>query len=109
MKTAISISAAISWKKTLQERHDELVGLRNQNSATERRYYGANADKLHVVEPLYDLVALDNAITRIAREIRILDEAVKTTNQSTNVKDYERDDEILGELVARKVSTPAGS
>jgi hypothetical protein len=102
MKGPITISMALSWRKTLAERHGELVGLRNQNSVRETRYYGANVDKERVVEPLYDTVELDRTITAVAREIRNLDEAVKNTNQLTQVKDYERDDAVLGELVPVK-------
>lgn len=100
MKGPISISVALSWRKTLSERHQELVSLRNQNSIQETRYYGANVDKERVIAPLYNVVELDKAVTRIAREIRLLDEAVKATNQATTVQGYERDDSVLGELVA---------
>ena len=97
----ITISNALGWRKTLQERHSELVSLRNQNSARETRIYGAT-DKERIVVPLYDVVALDNAVTRVAREIRKLDEAVKNTNMNTQVADYDRDEAVLGELVPAK-------
>lgn len=84
------------------ERHSELVALRNTNAVRETRYYGANVDKERVIDPLYDVVELDNLTTKIAREIRLLDEAVKATNQNTKVEAYERDDEVLGSLVAAK-------
>jgi len=102
MKGPITISAAIAWKQTLTTRHGELVSLRNENSHRQTVHYGANADKHQVIEPLYDVVALDNTITKVAREIRILDEAIKSTNQSVNVQNYERDDDVLGELVPAK-------
>jgi hypothetical protein len=98
----INLSVAMSWRKTLQERHDELVGLRNQNSTQETRFFGANADKERVIKPRYDVVALDNSITKVAREVRKLDEAIKATNMATTVLDYERDDAVLGELVPAK-------
>lgn len=104
--TPITISQALSWKKTLAERHNELVGLRNQNAVQETRFYGANVDKERVINPLYDVVALDKLISNLAREIRNLDEAVKTTNAATNVANYERDDDILGELTAAKAMPP---
>ncbi len=102
MKGPISISVALGWRKTLLERHNELTGLRNQNAVLETRYYGANVDKQRIIEPLYDAVALDNLISKMGREIRVLDEAVKQTNQVTKVLDYERDDSVLGELVPAK-------
>jgi len=102
MKGPITISTALSWRKTLSERHNELVSLRNQNAQQETRYYGANVDKERVIEPLYDVVELDNPVTSIAREVRLLDEAIKATNQVTEVKGYERNDDVLGTLVAAK-------
>ena|SRR5258708_6786150 len=98
----ISLSVAMSWRKTLQDRHNELVQLRNQNSVQETRFYGANVDKERVIEPRYDVVALDNLVTNVAKEIRKLDEAIKNTNMATTVIDYDRDDAVLGELVAAK-------
>ena len=98
----ISISQGMSWRKILMERHQELVGLRNSNGNRERRLYGANIDKEVIVDPLYDVVALDSMVTRIAREISKLDEAIKTMNQNTIIDGYDRDDAVLGELQAAK-------
>jgi hypothetical protein len=94
----ITISEALNWKKTLEARHSELVSLRNQNSASELRYIGANADKTLVKTPLYDPKTLDLMVTRLAREMRLLDAAVKRTNATVLVTDYEQDDAVLGEL-----------
>src|SRR5437773_2351856 len=102
MNGAITISQALSWRKTLTERHSELVNLRNQNAQQETRFYGANVDKERVFNPLYDVVQLDKLVSNLAREIRTLDEAIKATNVATNVLNYERKDEILGELTAAK-------
>jgi aminopeptidase-like protein len=38
-------------------------------------------------------------LTRIAREIRLLDQALKATNARTVVERYEQDDSVLGELI----------
>jgi hypothetical protein len=95
----ITISEGLSWKKTLETRHGELVGLRNQNSFSERRMYGANADKERIITPTYDVKALDRLISGLAREIRLLDQAVKKANLSTEL-DYLQDDVVLGELQA---------
>jgi hypothetical protein len=100
-KGPISLSVALSWRKTLMERHGELVGLRNQNANRRTEYYGANVDKERVIDPLYDVIELDRLITNVAREIRFLDEAVKETNQITEVKGYVRDDSVLGELTKK--------
>lgn len=98
----ITISSALGWQKTLRDRHVELMQLRNQNSTRETRMYGANVDKERIIEPLYDVVELDNLITSVAREMRLLDEAIKTTNQNIMLVGYERDDKVLGVLVAAK-------
>ena len=98
----ITISEAMGWKATLQERHNELVSLRDQNSIRETRMYGANADKERIIEPVYEAVALDSLISKVAREVRKLDEAIKRTNGLTKVDGYDRDENVLGELTPVK-------
>jgi hypothetical protein len=95
---AINISQAMGWRDTLTARHAELVNLRNVNSHQETRTYG-QSDKERIINPLYDVVALDKTVGKIAMELRKLDEAIKATNQSTTVKDYVRDESVLGELI----------
>jgi len=96
----ITISEALSWKKTLQIRHAELVNLRNQNSTSETRYYGANVDKERIITPVYDIKALDSLVGSLAREMRLLDQAIKKANQVTELESYLQDDSVLGELQA---------
>ncbi len=98
MAEPITVSEALTWQKVLKTRHNELVGLRNENANRERTYYGQNANKETVKEPLYDVKALDRTITIIARELRILDEAIKRSNAKTKLAGYERDDAVLGEI-----------
>jgi hypothetical protein len=38
------------------------------------------------------------AVTRVAREIRLLEQAMKATNAKTVVEAYDQDDAVLGEL-----------
>ena len=64
----------------------------------ERRFYGASADKEIVKEPVYDVKALDKVVTRVARDMRLLEQALKTTNAKTMVEGYDQDDTVLGEL-----------
>jgi hypothetical protein len=92
----MTISESLGWLKTLQSRHAELVNLRNQNSAVQRHRYGN--DNVQEIQPQYNAKALDKRITLIAREIRLLDEAIKRANAQTVVQGYERRDEVLGEL-----------
>ena len=88
----------LAWLKTLKKRHEELLALRNDNAHRERRFYGASADKEIVKEPVYDVKVLDKLVTRVAREIRLLEQALKTTNARTTIEAYDQDDAALGEL-----------
>ena len=96
----ITINEGLAWLKTLKKRHEELLALRNDNAHRERRFYGASADKEIVKEPVYDVkvLDLDRVVTRVAREIRLLEQALKATNARTTVDAYDQDDAVLGEL-----------
>lgn len=93
----ITISEGIGLLKTLRARHAELVALRNENSATETRFFGQNADKERVKTPLYDVKKLDKLVNQVASEIRKLDAAIKSANVSTPIA-YEWDDSKLGQI-----------
>ena len=97
-KKAITINEALGFARTLKQRHAELVALRDENSHTTTRRYGLVGDKEKTTDPVYDVKVLDRMITRVAREQRLLDVAIKATNAATLVKDYEADDDVLGEL-----------
>ena len=94
----LTLNEGLAWLKTLKKRHEELIALRDGNAHRERRFFGASADKEIVREPVYDVKALDKAVTRVAREIRLLDQALKATNARTIVEGYDQDDAVLGEL-----------
>ena len=94
----ITVNEALVWMKTLRERHTELVQLRNENSHTTTRRYGLGGDKDVTTNPTYDVKVLDKMITRVAREIRMLDQQIKATNALTPVVNYTQDDSVLGEL-----------
>jgi hypothetical protein len=96
---AITINEGLTWLKTLRERHAELISLRNENSAVSRRYIGAHGDKEIVREPTYEVKGLDKLVTRVAREIQMLEQAIKVTNATTAIAAYEKDDAVLGEVV----------
>src|SRR6266480_218180 len=88
----ITLNEALAWLKTLKKRHEELITLRDGNAHRERRFYGASADKEIVKEPVYDVKALDKSVTRVAREIRLLEQALKATNARTTIDAYDQDD-----------------
>jgi len=48
-----------------------------------------------VDEPTYDVVDLDKKISRLAREIRKLDSAIKTTNALTEISNYNEPEEEI--------------
>lgn len=98
MPDKITVSEALTWQKTLKERHSELTSLRNANSSREITYYGHDNDKERKKEPLYDVKALDRQIVTIARELRLLDEAIKRSNATVVLSGFERNDDVLGEL-----------
>lgn len=96
MKKKITISEGLGWLKTLKARHTELIQLRNANSAeTTTDYNGKTTTRV----PTYDAKELDKRIAVLAREIRLCDSAIKATNSSTPVKEYEMDDDVLAELL----------
>lgn len=94
----ITLDEGLAWLKTLKMRHEELITLRNDNAHRERRFYGAAADKELIREPVYHVKVLDKAVPRVAREIRLLDQAMKATSARTVVEGYDQDDAVLGEL-----------
>lgn len=94
----ITINEALAWMKALKQRHAELVDLRNDNARRERRFYGSAGDRELVREPVYDVKTLDRLVTGVAREMRLLDQALKATNAKTLVDGYNQDDGVLGEL-----------
>ena len=94
----ITLNEGLAWLKTLKKRHEELITLRNDNAHRERRFYGSAADRELVREPVYDVKVLDKAVTRVAREIRLLEQAMKAANAKTVIDGYDQDDAVLGEL-----------
>ena len=93
----MTIDEGLRWMKTIRARHSELVSLRNENSKESSRYFGDREVK--VDKPTYDVKGLDKLINGVAKEIRKLDEAIKLTNTKTQVLDYTKDENALGELV----------
>ena len=93
----ITLSQGLAWMKTLRVRHNELVVLRDRNSAERIRRWGETKEDI-VEKPVYDVKELDRMINKIGLELRKLDDAIKVTNAITIVVNYKRSDEVLGEL-----------
>lgn len=107
----MTINEGLSWAKSLRERHTELIQLRGENSTRTRRFIGANADKDTVTEPIYDVKKLDTLIARCAREIRLLDLAIKRTNAATSLAGYNHtgDIEQLGTVENAALPEPSSA
>lgn len=97
MGNVITISEGLSWLKTLKERHKELIGLRDKNSSESVTRWGETKED-KVETPTYNVKDLDRLITRIAIEIRHLDDAIKRMNVAITIDGYSRDESALGEV-----------
>ena len=82
--------------ETLKKRHEKLLAF--ATTTLIESVYGASAGKEIVKDPVYDVKVLDRLVTRVAREIRLLEQALKATNARTTVEAYDQDDAVLGEL-----------
>lgn len=94
----LTLNEALIWMKTLRERHKELIGLRDENSHKTTRRFGMGGDKEVTTDPTYDVKKLDRLVSNVAKEIRTLDMAIKSTNGVTKVIGYNHDDAVLGEV-----------
>ncbi len=92
----VTVSEALGLLKALNERHSELVALRNENAHRERRFMGMGGDKVLEKVPVYNVKALDKTVNRLALEVRRLDASIKRHNAVTTLENYEWSDEILG-------------
>jgi len=92
----ITINEGLAWLKTLRARHSELIVLRDKNAERETRFYGANADKQIEKMPIYDIKKLDALVGNVAKEIRVLDAAIKKVNATTVITGYSQNEDALG-------------
>jgi hypothetical protein len=92
----MTLDEGLRWMKTLKERHNELVGLRNSNAREDSRFYGEKEVTIH--KALYDFKSLDKLVNQMAKEVRRLDESIKKTNAVTNLIGYEKNEDVLGEV-----------
>lgn len=92
----MNISQALGWMKTLKERHRELIELRNENSKRSTRFLDSGKEIKD--EPTYAVQKLDAKVVLVAKEIRLLDQAIKDTNATTEVKGYSKNEDVLDSI-----------
>lgn len=92
----ITVSEGIGLLKTLNQRHAELKALRDENAYRERRMFGVGGDKEVIKEPVYNVKKLDQTTNQIALQIRKLDNAIKQSNATTQLYNFDWDDAVLG-------------
>lgn len=78
----MTINEGLAYMKTLKARHKELVDLRGDNKS-ERIFMRSEKD--FVEKPVYDVRAVDQKAQVVAREIRLLDSAIKKANAVTDI------------------------
>jgi len=94
----LTVSEGLTTLKMLKARHAELVALRDKNAEKETRFYGASADRTKEIEPVYDVRELDRLVSSVAKELRLLETAIKRSNVRTVLSDYDWSDDKMGEL-----------
>lgn len=92
----MTIHEGLSWLKVLKERRQELVNLRVENSTSDDRLFGDK--KIIHKEPVYSIKAIDKKINALAKEIRILDNAIKSQNAKTEIHNYTPNEDVLEEI-----------
>lgn len=92
----MTVNAGLSLIKSLKQRHAELTTLRGQNlNRTRYRQVGV-ADE--VEEPTYDVKIIDAKIVALAKEIRLLDAAIKESNAKTEIAGFQHDESVLSAI-----------
>ena len=92
----INISQGLSWLKTLKESHKSYERLRDENSHKSTRLFGES--KEIVTNPTYNVKKLNRVVNELAKEIRNLDDLIKTQNAKTVIEGYEKNESVLGDL-----------
>lgn len=87
----MTINEGLAYMKTLKTRHKELVDLRGENKS-ERMYMRESKD--YVDKPVYDVRAVDKQAQAVAKEIRLLDSAIKKANAVTDI-DFKTNESVF--------------
>ena len=92
----MTINELLVLQKAVRERKNELSSLRSQLSTKERYFNIGNENK--VVEPQYDVKAVDKKIVELELFLFKADAAVKQSNASTQVNVQADVDVLLAPL-----------
>lgn len=88
----MTINEGLSYLKLLKQRHQELVELRKQNK--DERVFGIRTEKEYIERPAYDIKAIDRKAVAVAKEIRILDAAIKKANALVEI-DFKANESVF--------------
>lgn len=92
MASKMSINQVLVLQKAVRERANELRTLRASVSTKEFHHYGGEDRK--IVEPQYDVKAVDKKVTELERFLFKTDSAIKQSNATTQI-DVDFDEEKL--------------
>ena len=90
----MKINEALEAIKLYRGRISELGVLRSDNSHKEVHDYdmfherGGDKGKIVINEPMYDVKKIDRLMSKLSKELRLLDAAIKQTNASVDVIGY---------------------
>ena len=97
----MTINEGLEMLALLKTRIAELNSLRKENTVRDTYYSGSDRSVLEVKEPMYDIKKVDKLISKLAKEQRLLQSAIKKTNAVAEIKGFESkklEDFDLGEL-----------
>ena len=89
----MTVNEGLSYMKALKARHKELVELRGANKS--ERMYMRETKENYIEKPAYDVSAVDKKVMAVAKEIRLLDAAIKNSNAKTQLADFTSDETAL--------------
>jgi hypothetical protein len=84
----MKINEGLAAIKMLSNRIGELQRLRSENASQTSFSNYSSKEVMEKREPMYNVKKLDKLISRLSRDMRLLDSAIKTTNSSVDVVGY---------------------
>ena len=91
----MTINEGLAYIKTLKARHKELADLRGENKS--ERFY-TRTEREVIERPVYDVKAIDKRAQEVAKEIRLLDSAIKAANATTKLKDFTPNESVFDSI-----------